>query len=259
MGGDEPELAKPSPEETALISEQTNLLRTSGGILGQQNELLNLLEPELLSKIGFDVQQDDNGKIIGLGLKEDALAGGRADIEQGLIDRSKAALSGDLPLDPVLLRTLEKQQEDLESNLRSRLGTGFDTSSAGIEALSEQNLIAAIAKSDSARKDLVTSEGLRTNAQQSNESLIDSLISRTLGVAGARTAPAVGLAGVASGFQGPISGFQADRHAQFQSDVQNADSGFLGGFGEFLGTAAFAPVSGLQGGSLFGKGVSLFT
>lgn len=260
MGGDEPELAPPSPEETRLLESQTALLDQAGGIFSQQNELLNLVEPELLQQIGFDVTRDGEGGIASLRLSDDALADDRAAIERGLTERSLAALAGELPVDPVLLQDLEDQQQGLEERLRDRLGTGFDVSSAGIEALLRQEREQNIVRGDARRKDLITSEGLRTNAQNQNQALIDSLIGRTLGVAGARSAPGAGVAGVASGFSAPISGFRSDRHAQFQSDVQNADSGFFGGLGEFIGTAAFAPTSpSASGGSLFSKGVGLFT
>lgn len=63
----------------------------------------------------------------------------RAEIENLTRDRTLAALKGELPLDPTLIRELETQEENLRGGLMKQLGSGYETSSPGIEALADFN------------------------------------------------------------------------------------------------------------------------
>ena len=61
----------------------------------------------------------------------------RDQIELGLLERTQKALTGELDVSPALLKDLGQQEGQLREQLRRNLGEGFETSSAGIEALSQ--------------------------------------------------------------------------------------------------------------------------
>lgn len=245
-----PDVPERTPEELALIKEQGDLLRFAGGAFQNSQELTQKLQPELLRASGLQVQTGPNGEITGISpIAKTGADGKRNDIENLLLDRSLAALRGDLPQDPILLRELEDQQNQLEGTLRKRLGPGFDLSSAGIESLGRQREVSAIAKSDSARKDLVTAEGLSQARGGDQQQRIDALINRTLGVANAGNPSASGAIGSSTGFQPLVSSFQNDRFAQFQADVGASQSGgILQSIGQVGGTALGAYLGFLGGG-----------
>lgn len=64
----------------------------------------------------------------------------REQAENLALDRQLAALRGELPVSPGLLRDLAEQETTLREQLTRQLGGGFETSTPGIEALSEFNL-----------------------------------------------------------------------------------------------------------------------
>lgn len=60
----------------------------------------------------------------------------RTEVEGLALKRSRLALQGKLPIDEGLLKDLATQKSNLREALFRQLGAGFETSSAGIEALS---------------------------------------------------------------------------------------------------------------------------
>lgn len=60
----------------------------------------------------------------------------RTEVEGLALKRSRLALEGKLPIDEGLLKDLATQKSNLREALFRQLGAGFETSSAGIEALS---------------------------------------------------------------------------------------------------------------------------
>jgi len=257
-----PKLPAPSPQEQALRQAQINLLDISSTALRDSLNEMNLLAPVLFRETGIEPVMGADGKIVGFNRVTDPNASKRTEAERLLLDRSIAAAKGELPSDPVLLKELDRQQQALEDTLRARLGTGFDVSSAGIEALGDFGLNRAIALSDSARKDLVTAEGLSLNRQAGNQQIIDQVIARALGIAGADVQPAAAIGGVAQAYSAPSNQMQQDRMAQYQADMQawqRRGSGIasaLGGVGQLAGLALFAPTSGTMFSRMFGGGAA---
>jgi len=260
MNKKSPKFQGPGTEERALMASQKSLLDLAGGTLKETLGSIDLLTPLLFRETGIEPVMQD-GKIVGFNRTPDGNSALRSEVEKGLLERSKAALEGKLPLDPVLLKELGRQEEELNNTLRSRLGTGFDVSSAGIEALGDFGLNRAIALSDSARKDLVTAEGLAINRNASNQANIDAVIQRALGIVGAPAGVASAAAGVSQGYGQMAGTMQQDRMAKYQADVKRAESSF--GIGDILGPAAqlgglalFGPTQGTLFGSMFGGAAS---
>lgn len=131
----------PTQEQTAyshLLSAQEKNLAYS-----------QALEPLQLQQQGYQVQTDANGMPTGFSL----IPGGAADLQgqyatqqlatgkqqqevnQLLLDRSKKALAGELPVDPGLDRHFNDSEQILRASLSKQLGPGYETSTPGIQAL----------------------------------------------------------------------------------------------------------------------------
>lgn len=124
--------------------------------------------------------------------RESELAPERQEIEQLQLDRSIAALRGELPVDPALLRDLDEQEQKLRDQLRKQLGTGFETSTPGIEALSEFGNRRSEILERVRRGDIEAADRLRTTnvtpaiatANTLRPSVFDRNVSDVIGVSG---------------------------------------------------------------------------
>lgn len=136
--------------------------------------------------------------------------------EQLLLERQNAALRGELPVSPALLRDLEDQEATLRETLLQQLGPGFETSTPGIEALANfRERRDAIL--EATRRDDIASAGQQANAMGG---FLESLnASRTGRVTGAGALPFMSssnLAGLSSGFSNPLQYLQGNRALDFQ-------------------------------------------
>ena len=232
---------------------------------------------------------------LGQAESEGELAPQRRELEEMLLKRSKDALEGNLPVDPTLERNLAESREQLRETLRQNLGPGFETSSAGIEALADFDKRAEELRYGARRGELTLSEQLSgARAAQGQVTLGDALrggvglgelqksnvgqlfssgvqalstgqntAGRLISGAGAvsNLANPGQLGTLSSLFGGAAQPYTNQRLTQFQADVanqQSQQSGFaslLGGVGQLAGTAAFSPLGGTLFGSLFGGGL----
>ncbi len=255
MTGDAPSTTVNVPGPTA---EETELQRTQIDILTRQQELSEqfasqqaLLQPFLFEDIGLETIRDEAGNIVGFERAPDEFAEQRTEIEGLLLDRTQAALVGELPLDPALLRSLDEEEASLRDRLRRQLGPGFETSTPGIQAIAEFTKRSEEIKAGARRADLSLSEQLGLAREGSNQNRIDAFINRALGVSGSAADPIAALSGTAQGFQSPLSNFAQQRNLQFQGNLASAQLGqqafatkqqFLGdlfsGVGQAAGTFA---------------------
>ena len=116
-------------QQMELFGEQTEAMR-------EQQRLQNLLNPFTYEAMGLKPITDAEGKITGFekrALTEDETR--RSEIEKLQNERAIAALKGELPIDPTTTRELGKQETNLRDTLRRQLGAGWETSTAGQEAL----------------------------------------------------------------------------------------------------------------------------
>ena len=192
----------------------------------------------------------------------------KREIERLMDERSLKALKGELEIDPALERGLKEQEETLRERLSAQLGPGFETSSAGIEAMRKFEESAEVLRSEARKGVLTLSEQLSLsrqgadiaqggfnvgasqaqipgisplstagfsfgaqNAGLQTQGALRSLISQPLQTVG-------GLGQVAAGFQMPIGTMQQDRSMQLQANMQNAQNSMsmMGGIGSLFGS-----------------------
>ena len=135
MGGTTVKAPKPTAEERRLQQAQAEQLQLQTEILQQQREQQSVLLPVVADELGFDVEVDEFGNITSLAKRDDPQEELREELETGLLERSLAALKGELPVSPALEQELASEEETLRNRLRAQFGPGFETSSPGIEAL----------------------------------------------------------------------------------------------------------------------------
>lgn len=259
------------PLQTELAKQGIDLNQLQINTAKSDIERNKELEPVLLETMGY--QKDASGKYV-------AVSGGGDPIQQALQSRFEGALSGKEGMSPELEENLRLQKENLSANLSQRLGTNWQQTTPGIQAMSEFDKKANIAREET-RQGLITTTGNQyMNYRQGN---ISNLLALT-GKAGTTTASAPtsiqtgggssglstsGLFGgtTANSTMSGISGLQSSLYnqrmdpwmvSQGQSAGQNSAmlGGLMGGagIGGYLaaGTAVGGPV-----GAVAGAGVGL--
>jgi len=159
----------------------------------------------------------------------------RDDIERGLLERTQAALRGELPVNPALLSDLETQERALREQLQAQLGPGFETSSAGIEALDEFATFKNELLEGARRADLTLAEQLGIQRERANEQRIDDLILRSTGITGINQPTAQLFGSNSAGFGDAQVPFQNQRNLELNAAIHNASQPSFGG--ELFGTA----------------------
>jgi hypothetical protein len=191
----------------------------------------------------------------------------RNQIEALANQRTLKALRGELNVDPALERDIKTQEQTLRDRLQQQLGTGYETSSAGIEALQRFGEGADVLRSQARHGEMTLSEQLAASRQgaelaqgqqimgatgarlpgvdplssggfafgigqggMQNQAMLRQVLASPLGIAG-------GLGQVAGGFQMPIGSFQNDRQMELNARIQNSQSNaaMWGGLGSVFG------------------------
>jgi hypothetical protein len=158
-----PELKRQTEMQTAL---QGQMLEYQQSQLRQEQERQRL-QPLLYEASGVRPIYDEAGNITSFGLTEEAQA--RKDYENQLLDRQRKALAGELPVDPTLERALTEGETQLRAQLQAQLGTDYETSSPGIQALEEYRKRAAEARSTVAHGQLTSGQQLLQTQTQMNQ------------------------------------------------------------------------------------------
>ena len=168
----------PSAAERALQQQQAALLRMQQDILVRQEREQRVLNPLLLEAAGIQAEFGPEGELISAQRAEDPLAERRREIEEGFLERTEAALAGELPVNPALLRDLGEQEATLRERLRQQLGPGFETSTPGIEALGEFGQRREELLEGARRGDLTLGEQLSLARQQAQEATLSNFLNR---------------------------------------------------------------------------------
>ena len=186
----------------------------------------------------------------------------RSQIEKGFLERTQAALSGQLPVNPALLSDLAENERTLRETLRRQLGPGFETSSPGIESLGEFGQRRSELLESARRGDLSLAEQLGISRQQANDLQLQNLLRNITGASQFPFQAASGFGQAAAGFGAAQQPFQFQRGLQSQAALQSAQassglfSDIFGGIGGLLGLGFTQPSSTFTG-SVFGKGLGL--
>ena len=213
-----------------------------------------------------------------LGILEDTLEAEellgplRSETETLALERQKSALKGELPLPSGLERQFEDDEAILRESLRQQLGPGFETSTAGIQALEEFRRNKEITFDAARRAEITGIQGVTSSKQALAQGTVGGVFGRTesanqfikgiesgnpvgsflSNVAGINALPGQpfqGFAQVGQGFGAINAQKQQDRNFLASLQVQGALSGgsTLGTI--FQGAQAAASVASLFAGS----------
>lgn len=172
---------------------------------------------ELDKRLGTLDRYTTERQIVGLTQNEDPARDLREQNEQLLLERQNAALRGELPVNPALLSDLDEQEAQLRESLLQNLGTGYETSTPGIEALSEFGERKAAILEATRRDDIAGAGGLANQMGGFLESLSGSRTGRTMGAAGIPGMNATNLMQVAGGYSSPMQFMQNSRALDLQA------------------------------------------
>jgi hypothetical protein len=203
-----------------LRSEQVQLLRQQRDILSRQMREQQLLAPILYGAAGVKpVTNPQTGETIGFEEVADPLKQRQEEVASRLLDRQLAALKGELPDNPALLRDLATQEATLRETLRKELGPGFEFSTAGGSRLrdfmeSREGLLEA-----GRRGDLSLAEQLGIAREQANQSNLNAFLGRIGGVNASPLATAQGFGQAASGYNAPLNQLLAVRQGRMQGNI----------------------------------------
>lgn len=240
MKDDAPQVPQPSASEVALQTSQKEMLDLQKKLIEKSQREQELLAPVLYRQLGITPKMNDKGEVIGY--DEGPQAAQKQEIENLLLQRSSAALKGELPVNPALTRDLGEQEARLKEGLFRQLGPGWETSTPGIEAVANFEKRRAELFDASRRGDITLAESLSlardASGLNSNAATVN-VANRFLPNVSAGT-------GVASGYGNAASLLAQDRLAQYQGELQayNADQRtfgqLLGGIGSLAGTVGGA-------------------
>ena len=250
------ELAPTIKEQTLKQAAlQDKLLTYQEQQLAQEQERQRL-QPLLYEASGVKPIYDESGKITSFALTEEAQA--RKDYENQLLEHQRKALAGELPVDPTLERALTEGEQQLRAQLQAQLGTGYETSTPGIQALEAYRQRAAEARANVAHGQLTSGQQLlQTQTAMNQERTARASRGGTglLGDYGLRPvsfgAPvqAGGMPnplGTYQGLQGTL--FQAGSPAAAAAGYHGALSGQFGTLGEYAKLASgFGQAAGSLG------------
>lgn len=235
-------VAPVTQEEQDLRVAQTDLLKQQREIVTEQLRVQDLLSPILYKQAGVTPQFDSSGKIVGFTEQTDELSDMRDAIEKGLMERSLAALQGNLPVSPTLERELAKQEELTRASLQKQLGTGYETSSAGILTLGDLFQRGTELREASRRGELTAAESMGL-ARGSNTAMLDAqTLQNVFGVTGQGWRGSEGITSALGGYGGMMGVLGNDRALQTQANIQNAQSS----------NALWQSIGGIAGGALTG-------
>jgi hypothetical protein len=195
------------------------------------------------------------GNITGFEEIVDPAQAKRDEAEGLLLDRELAALKGELPIDPGLLKDLDKRDQAFENELRTRYG-GDLTSSPALEAIQGAKDSRSTIEDQARRGDLSLASQLQLQQGGFNQNTTQMGISNMLGIAGSSNPFASQFGSGAAGFGNAQQGFQFDRSQQLNANQFNAQQSSP--FGSILGGVAGAAAGGLGGGFGAAWGNSLF-
>jgi hypothetical protein len=265
-GGGSVSVPGPSAEERALQAEQTTLLREQRDILKEQTRTQNLLAPYLYKDAGITPILNTRDPATGLLKNPDMAEGAIIDFEAQadpnkemeqqintkLLQRSLAALNGELPVDPALLRDLGEQETALRETLRKNLGTGYETSTPGIETLAEFTKRSSELKDAARRGDLSLAESLSLSRQNATDAKLANMISRITGTNTFQFGNQQGYSQIAQGMGNITAQMQQDRGMQAQAAIAQMQAKAQGRAALFSGIGQLAG-SAMMAGAIYGS------
>ena len=203
------------------------------------------LEPFLLEAIGF--RKDEEGNFVKMTDEEryermSDLEKLQYDNAKLLAEREKMALEGKLPISPAMEENLAEQRSQLENTLSQRLGSDWQTTTAGIQAMGEFDRNAELMREE-ARRGMI-SEGTQLNLAQSG--FLSGLTGQKQGQYGNYLSGGSGIFNMAGATASGVNAMRQTGIALYQAgksqDKGGSDwgSGLLGMGGQIAGTVGGA-------------------
>ncbi len=217
MGGSDapPPPPGPSASEIALQTSQKEMLDLQRRQIEKSNREQELLAPVLYKSLGIEAVRNDKNEITGY--KQTDLSERRSGIESLALDRSEAALKGELPINPALTRDINEQEGTLRERLYKQLGPGWETSTPGIEALANFEKRKNELFDASRRGDITLYESLGLAREGASKETFGAAMN-----AGNRFLPSAGAAGTnAAGYGAASSALASNRLAEYSGTLQN--------------------------------------
>lgn len=185
-----PAATAPAPggtaEEQAFRQAQLDLVNQQRSIATEMLRRQNLLEGEQMRQQGMEQVLDAQGNVTGYRPTADAQRqlDSTNEINNLMRTRTLAALKGELPVDPALERSIGENRATLENTLRGNLGTGYATSTPGMQSLSDFDKRAEELRMQQRRDQLSTGEGIRLAGEDLNNRVSSSRFGNIVGLSG---------------------------------------------------------------------------
>lgn len=237
-GGDLPEA---SEEERELLRAQADNLNQASEIAAFTANIQRTMLPVLLQQSGFNLTYDEDGNISGLERGDQEGQAQADELRDALTQRSLAALRGELPTNPALLRELEEREEQLQRELMQDFGSisAGRTSTPGSERKIGFERFRAETLENARRADIAQLTPLAQSGIAQSEDLTSQFLNRALTVGGSVTGQ--GFNQVAAGFGSAASNLAQNR--QFLTQIQEQRRGQAqAAAGAGIGTAVGAIV-----------------
>lgn len=249
---------KPTKEELELRDLQLQSARGEAELSASMNEIVKsqlayyqAMEPVYLKEVGMEKITDPETGSVSYKYTGNKSMDTANEIERLSQERTLQALKGELPVDPALERNIKKDRYVLNQYLYKNIGEGFETSTPGIQLLSENTQRNQEAREASRRGELAGANALTLNAQQAKSNVnTNNPVNVGFGSgAGAIQAgtQTYGSAGSNAGnYQQP---YQYDRNQQFQYNMakyaakKNLQGALIGG-GMQMGAQALGGLAG---------------
>ena len=220
--GTDVEAPQASQAEQDLQTQQAQTLKEQREFVQAQTKRQSLLDPILFEQAGLEPQFGPDGEITGFEKTEDPLQAQRDEVEEGFLERTLLAQKGELPISGVTERSIGQGREDLRARLLKNLGTGFETSTPGSEALTDFDDTATARRSAEARGDLTLSAQLGLQQGQFAENVDNQSIGQALNINQGTGARIGDFTQVAGGFGAAQQGFQFNRELEFDARKTSA-------------------------------------
>lgn len=148
------------PYQTEAARQQLALQGGQAGFGQEQLAAQRAMQPQLLAEMGLREIRDAEGNVTGFEDVPDPMRERSQEIQRLEEERSLAALRGELPPDPALMRDLAERESLTREGLRRQLGGGYATTTAGSEALGRFEEARGMELDAARRRDLTLAEQL---------------------------------------------------------------------------------------------------
>lgn len=188
------------------------------------------------------------GQITGFDIAPDPTRQRIDSISDQFFDRTEAALAGELPVNPALLRQLEEQRQNFENSLIRDFGslTAARNSSAGQNRIQTFDTFFSEQLETARRRDLEQARVASLQGVQASENLFNNFLQQTQGILNLPSPAAQGLGQASANFSSAIAPLQGQLNTEAQFAAANPT--LAQSLGGIAGTAA-----GIGGGALLGN------